>query len=140
MAKDIKALAQEFYDGVSRGDLSVTDTHVAENFVDHEEFPGIPNNKAGVRQFFELVRAAFPDLQMKVQDMIAEGDKVAVRGIMSGTHKGEFLGIPATNKQVNVNIVEVVRVEGDKAVEHWGVTDIAGMMQQLGVGEGSGPR
>ncbi|HWO72493.1 MAG TPA: ester cyclase [Dehalococcoidia bacterium] len=136
MAKDLKTLALEFYDGINRGDLSVVDTHVAEDFIDHEEFPGIPPDKAGVRQFFEMMRSAFPDFRVNVQDTLAEGDKVVVRITMSGTHRREFMGIPATNKQVNVEGIDIVRVRDEKAVEHWGVLDVAAMMQQLGVAAG----
>lgn len=136
MAKDLKTLALEFYEGINRGDLSVVDTHVAEDFIDHEEFPGIPPDKAGVRQFFEMMRSAFPDFRVNVQDTLAEGDKVVVRMTMSGTHRGDFMGVPATNKQVNVAGIDIVRVRDEKAVEHWGVTDVAAMMQQLGVASG----
>jgi len=136
MAKDLKTLALEFYVGINRGDLSVVDTHVAEDFIDHQEFPGIPPDKAGVRQFFEMMRSAFPDFRVNVQDTLAEGDKVVVRMTMSGTHRGDFMGIPATNKQVNVEGIDIVRVRDEKAVEHWGVTDVAAMMQQLGVAPG----
>jgi steroid delta-isomerase-like uncharacterized protein len=134
MSEANKALAREFYEKVSSGDLSVTDTHVADNFVDHEEFPGLPQTKEGVRMFFELMRTAFPDFRMSADDMIAEGDKLVVRFRMQGTHRGEFMGIPATGKQVDVPGIDVLRIVNGKAVEHWGVMDSGVMMQQLGVG------
>jgi len=136
MAKDLKTLAQEFYDGINHGDLSMVDTHVAEDFIDHEEFPGIPPNKAGVRQFFEMMRSAFPDFHMTVHEILAEGDKVVVRMAIGGTHRGAFLGVPPTNKQVNVEGIDIIRVRDERAVEHWGVMDVAAMMQQLGVAAG----
>ena len=74
----------------------------------------------------------FPDLTFSAEDMIAEGDKVAVRFTMRGTHKGEFMGVPATGKQFEVSGIDIVRFAGGKAVEHWGVTDTMAMMQQLG--------
>ena len=73
--------------------------------------------------------------------MIAEGDKVVVRSTWSGTHKGELMGIPPTDKSVSFGVIDIIRIAGGKFVEHWGQTDEMGMMQQLGVipapGEGS---
>jgi steroid delta-isomerase-like uncharacterized protein len=129
---DIKGLTREFYEGINRGDLSVTDTLIADNFVDHEEFPGIPHDKAGVRQFFEMARSAFPDLRFNLDDVMAENDKVTVRFTITGTQRGEFLGVPASNKQVNAHGIDILRVQDDKAVEHWGVTDVASIMTQIG--------
>ena len=134
MPESNKALAREFYEKVSAGDLSVTDTHVADNLIEHEEFPGIPPNKEGVRMFFQMMRSAFPDFRMSVEDIIEEGDKLVVRFRMQGTHRGEFMGIPATGKQVNIQGIDILRIVDGKAVEHWGVTDTGMMMQQLGVG------
>ncbi len=74
--------------------------------------------------------------------MIAEGDKVVVRGTWSGTHKGEFMGIAPTGKSVSFGVIDIVRIAGGKVVEHWGQMDNLRMMQQLGVipapGEGEG--
>lgn len=79
-----------------------------------------------------MIRAAFPDLHVTVEDMVAEGDKVVARVTMSGTHKGEFMGIAPTGKQITVGIIEILRIAGGKVVEHWNVVDSLGMMQQLG--------
>jgi predicted ester cyclase len=65
--------------------------------------------------------------------MITEGDKVAVRGTISGTHQGDLMGIPPTGRQVTVTLIDVNRIEDGKLVERWGVSDMLGMMQQLGV-------
>jgi steroid delta-isomerase-like uncharacterized protein len=133
MSEENKASTREFYDGINRGDYAVVESLVADDFVDHEEIPGIPPNRDGVRQFFETMHSAFSGFRVNVEDMIAEGDKVVVRATIQGTHTGEFLGIPATNKQVNVPVVDIVRVRDGKAVEHWGVTDMGALMVQLGV-------
>jgi steroid delta-isomerase-like uncharacterized protein len=131
---DLKALAQRFYSEVfNQGDLDVLDELVDDNFVEHEEFPDIPPGKEGLKAFVTMTRAGFPDLRFDVEAMVSEGDEVWVHGVMRGTHQGEFLGIPATNRTIEVATVDRIRVRNDKAVEHWGVTDTLTMMQQLGV-------
>jgi steroid delta-isomerase-like uncharacterized protein len=118
----------------SRGNISLVDELLAPDFVEHEELPpGIPPGREAVKQFSTLFRSAFPDLKITIDDIIAEGDKVVVRGIWSGTHKGEFMGIPPTDKSVSFGVIDIVRIVGGKVVEHWGQMDTLRMMQQLGV-------
>ena len=131
---DTKALARRFYEEVVNGrNLDAVDDMVTPNFVEHEVLPGMANDASAVKQFFTMVFEAFPDLKMEVLDLIAEGDRVAARLTMSGTHKGTFMDIPATGKRMQVQVIDVIRFEGDKVAEHWGVTDQMAMMQQLGV-------
>lgn len=125
-------LAQQFYERVNAGDVDTALELVADDFVDHEEFPGLSSDREGVRQFFEMMRAAFPDFRMDVHHLVAEDDLVAVRMTMTGTHQGEFMGIPATGRRIEVPGMDLVRIRNGKAVEHWGVTDNLAMMQQLG--------
>jgi len=107
---------------------------LAEDFTEHEEFPGLPPTRDGVRQFFETTLAAFPDLRFEPQDVFAGGDRGIGRVRWKGTHRGEFMGIPPTGRQIDVQVIDIVRFGPDgKAVEHWGVTDSLAMMQQLGV-------
>ncbi len=77
--------------------------------------------------------SAFPDIHLTIDDMVAEGDKVAVRITMTGTHKGEFMGIPPTNKKVTIWAINIYRIAGGKIVEELGKADTLGLMQQLGV-------
>jgi steroid delta-isomerase-like uncharacterized protein len=128
-----KAKVREFYDKINAGDLSVIDSHIADNMVDHEEVPGISPTKEGARMFFQMALNAFPDFKLTPEDMVAEGDLVFVRLRMTGTHRGDFMGIPATGKQVSIPVFDALRISGDKAVEHWGLSDTATMLQQLGV-------
>src|SRR5688500_10100679 len=99
MPEENKRLAREFYERINRGDLSVIDEHLSDDFADHEETPGIPPTKAGVKTFFEMTRAAFPDFSFNIEDMIAEGDRVAARVTAQGTQRGEFMGVPASGKR-----------------------------------------
>ena len=125
---------QTLYDLINAGDIDGFDRQLANDFVEHEEIPGIPPTKDGVVQYFRIMLAAFPDLRMDVKDAFASGDKAVARLQISGTHQGEFMGIPATGKPVSVNLIDITRFGDDGlAHEHWGVADQLAMMQQLGV-------
>jgi len=131
---DVKALMHRFYDEVVNAhNLDAVDDMVSANFVEHEVFPGLPNDASAVKAFFGMMFEAFPDLRIEATDLIAEGDKVVSRCTMSGTHKGTFMDIPATGKRFEIAAIDIIRFEGEKAAEHWGVTDQMAMMQQLGV-------
>jgi steroid delta-isomerase-like uncharacterized protein len=131
---DVKALTQRFYTEVfGKGDLDVLDELVDDSFVEHEEFPDIPPGKDGLKAFVTATRTAFPDFRFDVQAMVAEGDEVWVHGVMRGTHQGEFMGVPATGRTIEVPTIDRIRLRDDRAVEHWGVTDTMVLMQQLGV-------
>jgi steroid delta-isomerase-like uncharacterized protein len=134
-AEQNKNVMRRVYEAMGTGDFSMFDEVFDRNFVDHEEFaPGTPPGLEGVKQTFGIIRKAFPDLQVKVNDLFAgEGDKIVARITLSGTHKGELFGIPATGKAVNFEGLDIIRFSGGKIVEHWGLTDDLGMMQQLGV-------
>jgi len=121
------------YDLLSAGDIDGFGDLLADDFVEHEETPGLEPTKEGVKQFFHMYRAAFPDLRMEPQDVVASGDKVVARARATGTNQGEFVGMPATGKSVDVQLIDIIRFGDDGlAREHWGVFDALGMMQQLG--------
>ena len=132
MSEEAKSLIRRFYGEVSAGNLGVIDELVADDVIEHEEFPGLEANKDGVRQFFAMFRSAFPDLRMEADEVVSEGDLVCVRGTMAGTHQGEFMGMPASGKPFEIRGFDMVRVRDGQVVEHWGVTDMMSMMQQLG--------
>jgi steroid delta-isomerase-like uncharacterized protein len=123
---------------MSRRDLAGLSDFIADDMVEHEEFAGFPSTKQGALEMFKAMFEAFPDFEMSLDDMIAEGDKVFVRATMKGTHQGEFLGIPATGQKISVPIADFLRFKDGKVVEHWGVTDTGALMQQLGVVETPG--
>jgi steroid delta-isomerase-like uncharacterized protein len=131
---DMKALTRRFYDEVfGKGDMAALDELVDDDLIEHEELAGIPGSKEGLIEFVKQLRAGIPDITCDIHAMVAEGDEVWAHVTMRGTHQGEFLGIPATGKSIAVETIDRIRVRNDKAVEHWGVTDTFGMMQQLGV-------
>ena len=133
MTDDIRAAMTRFYDeAVNAGNLELIDELVDENVVEHEELPGIPPGREGVKQFFGMALEAFDGFRLQVEDIIVEGDKGAARVTMLGTHVGEFMGVPATGKEIEVPVMDILRFADGKVVEHWGVTDALAMMQQLG--------
>jgi steroid delta-isomerase-like uncharacterized protein len=112
--------------------MSVIDELLDPSYVNHNMPAPAPGNE-GFKQVIMMFRNAYPDLHVTVEDVIAEGDKVASRGTWRGTHQGEFMGVPATGKQVAVSYSDIWRVENGKFVENWVQMDLLGLMQQLGV-------
>jgi steroid delta-isomerase-like uncharacterized protein len=97
---------------------------------------GIPVDQpglAGIRGFYEGFWAAFPGSQLSFEDVVVEGDRVAVRFVVRGTHRGAFMGVPPTGKEVAVPGITILRFAGGKCVERWNQADFLGLMQQLGV-------
>jgi len=135
-AEENKALLQRAYEQIfNRGNLDQIEEFVSADLVDHETPPPGMEGLEGIevlRQFVKVFRDAFPDLRFTAEDMIAEGDKVAARYAMRGTHQGEFMGVAPTRNRIEVTGIDIVRFEGGKMVEHWANSDELGMMQQLG--------
>ena len=121
------------YAALNAGDLDGFAARLADDFVEHEETPGLAPTKEGVLEFFRMYRAAFPDLQMEPQDVLTSGDRAVARVRATGTQQGEFMGMPASRKNVDVQLIDIIRFDDDGlAREHWGVVDLMTMMQQLG--------
>ena len=135
LEEENKTLVRRLYETIANEkDLSILDEYIAENCVDHNKFlPGQPQGVKGTKQAYTNVFQAFPDLQINVEDQIAEGDKVVSRLKMSGTHKGEFMGIPPTGKKGTATLIDILRIAGGKVVERWGIMDQADLMKQLGI-------
>jgi steroid delta-isomerase-like uncharacterized protein len=129
-----KALIRRFIEELfNRGNISLANEILAPDFVEHEQLPpGIPAGREGVKALTAGLRSAFPDFKATIEDILAEGDKVVIRMTWRGTHQGEFMGIPATGKRISIGVIDIIRVSGGKAVEHWGQMDAMGLMQQIG--------
>jgi steroid delta-isomerase-like uncharacterized protein len=113
-------------------DLATVDRYFGDGFVSHNTPPGLPDGVEGVKRFFAMFRGAFPDLEVAIDEIVSEGDRVAVATTMRGTHRGELLGLAPTGRRVAVTGVDIVRLEDGKIVEHRGLTDTVGLLQQLG--------
>jgi steroid delta-isomerase-like uncharacterized protein len=98
-----------------------------------EHTPGWPSGLEGARQIVEGFFRAFPDLHITIEDIVAEDDKLVARLTGTGTHQGEFNGIPPTGKRVTATSMDMVRFRDGKFAEHWELVDNLGMLQQLGV-------
>jgi steroid delta-isomerase-like uncharacterized protein len=131
---DHAATARRLYELLSAGDVDGFGELLADDFIEHEEIPGLAPSKDGVKTFFRMQIAAFPDLRLAVEDVVADGAKVVARVRYTGTHQGEFQGMPATGKAVDIQLIDIFAFADDGRVgEHWGVIDLMTMMQQLGV-------
>ena len=132
MYEENKALARRFFRMLEMGDPGMADEIVAADYTNHDAPDpniGAEGAKAGVRRF----KKAFPDAQVKIVFQLAEGDKVTTRYEWSGTHQGEFVGIPATGNPVNWTATITFRVANGKIREAWYNMDMWGLMRQLGV-------
>ncbi len=136
---DHAATARRMYDLINGGDIEGFAGHLADDFVEHEVTPGLAPTKAGVQDFFRMQLAAFPDLHMAVEDVFASGEKAVARVRYTGTNRGAFMGMPATGKSVDIQLIDIFGFDDHGRVrEHWGVIDLMTMMQQLGLAP-SGP-
>ncbi len=120
-------------DCFNHGNLALADDIYAADYVNHNAPPGFPKGPEGFKQEATMYRSAFPDIHITIEDQIAEGDKVVTRWSARGTHQGELMGIPPTNKKATVTGIAIDRLASGKIVEHWEVFDQLGLMQQLGV-------
>ncbi len=127
-----KIVERIFEEGFNQNRPSVWDELIAPTYVNHN-FPVPTPGVAGFKMVVGMFQAAFPDLRIKLEDTFAAGDRVATRGYFTGTHQGEFNGIPATGKTVKVEYIDLWRLDNGQAVENWVQMDIVGLMQQLGV-------
>jgi steroid delta-isomerase-like uncharacterized protein len=133
-AEENKALVRRFVDEVqSQGNVDAIDEFCSPEFVNHSAPSGLPADREGIKIVTTMFRAAFPDSYFTVEDMLAEGDKVATRKTFHGTHQGEFMGPPPTGRQVSTGLIDIVRISDGRVVEHWSMGDNLGMMQQLGI-------
>jgi steroid delta-isomerase-like uncharacterized protein len=124
---------RRMYDLLNAGDIDGFGNLLADDFVDHEELPDLGPTKEGAMAFFRMFVAAFPDLRMAPEDVIASGDKVVARVRATGTHKGAFMSLSPTGRRVEVQLIDIIRFGADgRAREHWGIFDQLAMMQQLG--------
>ena len=130
-----KTICRQMVEDVfNKGNVNMVDEYLVENFVEHEVLPpGIPGGREGVKLLISMMHSAFPDFKATINDLVEEGDKIVCRMSWTGTHKGDFMGIPATGKKVSFGVIDMMQMEGGKFTEHWGLMDMAGLMQQLGV-------
>jgi steroid delta-isomerase-like uncharacterized protein len=128
-----KAVIERWIQAWNAGDLESAVGLLADDYVRHDaNLPEVVGPQAE-RQFIATVLAAFPDLHVRIDQLFAEDALVALRYTIEGTHRGEFLGVPATGRRVSVQSAETYRLSDGRLAEQWVVMDALGLFQQLGV-------
>ncbi|MBV8519800.1 MAG: ester cyclase [Acidobacteria bacterium] len=125
----VRRLIEEAQEG---GRLEVVDELLGDDFVDYSPMPGLPPTRDGVRMLFAGLRAAFPDLRITIGEQIADDEKVVTRKTFDGTHRGPFLGVPASGNRVAFEVIDILTVRDDRIREHRVVLDRLSLLQQLG--------
>lgn len=129
-----KALVRRFYEEIDKGNISILDELVAADYVDHSPppFPGLAPGREGVKQSFRLFQQATPGSH-RIEDQIAEGDKVVTRLTSTGKHEGDLPGAPRTGNEMKMTSITIHRIANGKLVEKWSEKDMIGLLQQIGV-------
>jgi predicted ester cyclase len=131
--EDNKAIVRRFFqEGPSKGNLAAAGELLSPNFSLHTPLPSSPGIQ-GMKEIITDCRAAFEHLDVTVEDMVAEGDKVAARFTACGTHQGSFMNLPPTGKPITMTGIEIVRIEDGKIAELWGEANLLGLRVQLGI-------
>jgi steroid delta-isomerase-like uncharacterized protein len=137
VSEENKSTQRRFVEEIqSKGDIDLVEELIAEDMVNHTPPPGVPPDREGARMIFQAIRAGFPDHDAEVVHMVADGDLVATYKTFTGTHEGEFMGIPPTGKRVTIRVMDFVRYRDGQIVEHWNIVDQAGLLQQLDAAPG----
>src|SRR5436190_11720133 len=134
MSEDNKAVARGVFEAWERGDVDALDGLVAPDAVDHDAYnPFHEEGLEGVKKLIQMYKAAFPDTKFTIEEQVSEGDLVATRWSVTGTHQGELMGNAATGRSVSITGIAIDRIQDGKIVESWGNWDTLGMFQQLGM-------
>ncbi|GGE22676.1 hypothetical protein GCM10011390_47570 [Aureimonas endophytica] len=129
-----KQLARDYFAAFMRRDEAWWREHIAPEFRRHD--PGLPfevRGPEGVKQLADALHPGIPDMELPIEDVIAEGEKVLVRLRVKGTHGGELMGLAATGRPIDIGVLDLFQFRDGKLVEHWALLDNLGLLKQLGV-------
>lgn len=133
MSKEQNAAAlTKFAEAVNTGNYDLFDEVVAPDSIDHDPAPGQVAGPKGYRALFTEMRSAFPDMKAEPVELVADEDAIAFAYTFTGTHKGPFMGVPATGKKVKIRGMQISKFSNGKMVERWGSSDQLGILQQIG--------
>ena len=128
--ENVQVFRRMIEEGFGQGNLAALDGLFADGYQEHQF--QLPEGLQGFKNSIQGLRAAFPDLKITVEDIVAVDDKVWARSTASGTHLGEWMGLPATGATFTIDVIDICRFESGKVVEHWGVPDRFAQLLQLG--------
>ncbi|GLH96780.1 ester cyclase [Phytohabitans aurantiacus] len=136
-AEELRKANAHFYDEVfRRRNVDAIDDLLSDDFVEHIPGPGQQTDRQGTKEFIKNVLDAFPDMDLEIEHDVVEGDTIASVVRFTGTHEGEFAGVPATGRRVTVYVTDFGRMRDGRWTDHWGLVDVGGLMAQLGAGPG----
>lgn len=131
---DTRTMIRRVFDAIGKGDMDTIDELFAEDYVEHDPMQGDIHGREAFKQFLQGWRAAFPDTQFEVSNIISDGDLAAWMVRFTGTNSGSLMGMPPTGKKVDVTGLNMGRINAEgKAVEHWTGNDVVQLLQQLGL-------
>jgi steroid delta-isomerase-like uncharacterized protein len=129
-----RAIVRRYYDDVlNGGTVAVLDEIAVEDYIENDPFPGMGNGREQLKLRAGALLSAFSPCTFKIEDIVAEGDRVAVRWRSWGTQSGEFIGIPPTNRSYEIAGIDFHRLADGRMAEHWHVVDQLSQLQQLGL-------
>lgn len=123
---------KKFGAAVNEGNLQLLHDLVAPDSVDHDPAPGQAPGPEGYVHFFSMMRTAFPDFHLDVEQLVADEDNVAFAYTATGTHQGEFMGVAPTGKSIKIRGMQISKFNEGKMVERWGSSDELGILKQIG--------
>jgi predicted SnoaL-like aldol condensation-catalyzing enzyme len=126
-----KLLMYRFTEALTNGDTAILDEFVSENFIEHS--PDSPSGREGLKVFIRMIHAGFEKVQANVDNLIAEGNSVGGRVVITGKHVGSFLGIAPTGRELYSESLDIFRVEDGKLCEHWEVVNRKRLLESLGI-------
>jgi steroid delta-isomerase-like uncharacterized protein len=133
VSRDENIAAQEsLAENINAGNVDAAVQTFADDALDHDPAPGQGAGRAGFKTFFTALATAFPDAHIEPAQMVADDDHVAIAYTLTGTHEGDFNGLAATGRQIEVRGMQIARFENAEIVERWGSSDELGILKQLG--------
>ncbi len=126
-----KAIVRRFNkEIIEQGTMDSFKELVADNVINHSAPAGFPNGPESMIFFIaNVLRNGLTDIQVDILDQVSEGDKVTTRKIISGTHTGEFMGVPPSNKKIVINVIDIIRLQDGKYAEHWGLSNLSDVLK-----------